>query len=55
MTIDEAIEELEAIGQKAKRDCMPYGAKAIRLGIEALKRLQDYRAWHRLPGERIES
>ena len=46
MQIDEAIEELQAIKKKAEIDGMPYGAEAIQLGIEALKRVRDYKEAH---------
>ena len=44
MTIDEAIKELEALLINRKTDLLRDTLKAIPLGIEALKRLNDWRA-----------
>ena len=57
MTLDEAINRLyEDINSRSKQYSLSL-AEADKLGIEALKRLKEYREWHRstadgpLPGE----
>ena len=57
MTLDEAIMDLSIQLEVKHRLGKDYQANAIELGIEALKRLKEYREWHRstadgpLPGE----
>ena len=57
MTIDEAIEELEAICLLRKRELVPSSLDAIQLGIEALKWVKAQKdmdiigLYNRLPGE----
>jgi len=57
MTIDEAIKLIERADIPKTKELYPDFYAALKLGIEALKRLKEYRQWHRstadgpLPGE----
>lgn len=53
MTIDKAIEILTALARPIREDENPDDSDALKLGIEALKRLEQNRTLHFIPSMKL--